>query len=121
MRPKPAGVGRRMRAMCGPILGVVRRSSAAILAWGSLSTEGPGRRAGASAFRRPQAARGAAMLQDFAERALLFEQCRQRERRSPDDGRLFGKLRMGLVEIHVDAGGAPFADQGRDIRPSIGL
>src|SRR5262245_35274641 len=51
--------------------------------------------------------------------ARLFEQRGARERGGPDDGRAFGDLRIGLVDIDVDAGGAPVLDQGGDIRPPV--
>src|SRR6516164_6753067 len=45
-----------------------------------------------------------------AKRVLLFEQRAQRKRGRPDDRRRLGNLGIGLIDVDVDAGGAPLLD-----------
>ena len=51
----------------------------------------------------------------------LLEQRGEREGGRDNDGRVFGDLRIGLVDVDVDARGALFLDQRRDIGPALRL
>src|SRR5262245_5594010 len=49
----------------------------------------------------------------------LFEQRGKRKRGDPDNGRGFGNLRIGFVDVDVDARGAPILDERGDIGPTV--